>query len=114
MEDMITTIVEELLDGQTVYTTEREYSYNDSAAFLTVEDSVDLDQLESKLVQMFMRRNGEGYRKDDAENVAMNIAFYHHRALLEMAKEIEPDVAQKRKQDAALDKAGDELNWRDM
>lgn len=112
--ELVDQIMQELLDGQTVYTTERGYSYDDSAAFLSVEDFEALDQQESLLVQMFMRRNGEDFRKNDVVNVAMNIAFYHHRALLEMAKHIEPGVAQKRKQDAALDKAGDELNWRDM
>lgn len=106
MEDMITTIVEDLQNGETVFTTMRGYTFNDVHSFLSVEDSDNLDRLHAW--------STKPQTVADAANINDQIGTIYNRALNELAESIAPDVAQKRKQDAALEYAEDNLNWRDM
>lgn len=112
--ELVDQIMQELLDGQTVYTTERGYTSDDARLFLSVEDSEALSRLINKCIAVFIDHVSGRVNNSPNADIVKDIGFYHHRALLEMAKHIEPDVAKKRKQDDLIDKAGDELNWRDM
>ena len=106
MEDIITTIIEELREGKEVVTTMRGYKFDDVHSHLSVEDSENLDQLHAW--------STKPQTVADAANLNDQIGTIYNRALNELAENIAPEVQQKCKQDAALAQAEDNATWRDM
>lgn len=106
MEDIITTIIEELLDGETVFTTMRGYTFDDVHSVMALEDSEKLNKLYARCCKL-------NSVVDDC-NLAQQIGILYRRAVSELAEKIAPDVEQKRKQDALLEKADFEATWRKM
>lgn len=106
MEDIITTIIEELREGKEVFTTMRGYTFNEVHSFLSVEDSDNLDKLHAW--------STKPQTVAKAAELNDQIGTIYNRALNELAESIAPEVQQKRKQDAALAQAEDDATWRDM